>query len=353
MTQPAVVNFSATPFSVELRETPDAVIGEEDVLFEVAAVGVCGSDLHMWTGQQSWKVEYPMALGHEFAGVIREVGSRVRGWKVGDRVVSETHAVIDPDSPLTRQGLYNLDPGRKGFGAAVSGAMTRQVCVPARILHRVPDHVPLEHAALTEPCCVAYNAVVNNSVIRPGDRVLVLGPGAIGMLCAVMAKLNGAQVALAGLERDEPRLKIARGYGIHTITGDATDWCKHDPGCDGFGCEGVIDATGVSIALKAALDVVRPNGWITKVGWGPQPLNFSLDPLVQKNVRLQGSFSHNWPIWERIIALMGSGQLNVAPIIGGMWPLEQWREAFETMHSGKIVKAVLKPGMEAVVGVTI
>ena len=133
MTQTAVVNFSSTPGSVELREVPEAVIGEDDVLFEVAAVGVCGSDLHMWTGHQSWKVEYPMVLGHEFAGVIREVGSRVRGWQVGDRVVSETHAVIDADSPLTRQGFYNLDPGRKGFGAAVSGAMTRRVCVPARI----------------------------------------------------------------------------------------------------------------------------------------------------------------------------------------------------------------------------
>ena len=191
---------------------------------------------------------------------------------------------------------------------------------------------------------MAYNAVVNNSHIRPGDRVLVLGPGTIGMLCAIIAKLNGAQVALAGLERDDPRLKIARGYDIHTITGDATDWCKYAPGSDGFGCEGVIDATGVSIALKAALELVRPNGWITKVGWGPQPLNFSLDPLVQKNVRLQGSFSHHWPIWERIIALMASGQLHVAPLIGGMWPLQEWREAFETMQSGKIVKAVLKPG---------
>jgi len=350
--QPAVVNFSAKPRSVELRDVPDATIGEDDVLFEVAAVGVCGSDLHMWTGDQSWKVEYPMVLGHEFAGVIRQVGKRVRGWKEGDRVVSETHAVINPDSPLTRQGLYNLDPGRKGFGAAISGAMTRRVCVPARILHRVPDHVSFEQASLTEPCCVAYNAVVMNSVIRPGDRLLVLGPGPIGVLCAVIAKLNGAQVALAGLERDLPRLNIAKQYGVETIVGDATSWCKHAPGTDGFGVEGVIDATGVSIALKTALDLVRPNGWITKVGWGPQPVNFSLDPLVQKNVRLQGSFSHNWPIWERIIALMASGQLDVTPIIGGVWPLEKWHDAFETMHSGKIVKAVLKPGMEAA-GVTI
>jgi alcohol dehydrogenase/L-iditol 2-dehydrogenase len=186
--------------------------------------------------------------------------------------------------------------------------------------------------------------VAVNSEIRPGDRVLVLGPGPIGVLCAAIAKLCGAQVALAGLERDLPRLKVAERYGVTTIVGDATGWARGAPGADGLGVEGVIDATGVSVALRTAMELVRPAGWITKVGWGPQPLNFSLDPLVQKNVRLQGSFSHNWPIWERIIALLASGQLDVEPIMGGFWPLEKWHEAFETMHSGRIVKAVIKPG---------
>jgi len=91
------------------------------------------------------------------------------------------------------------------------------------------------------------------------------------------------------------------------------------------------------------LDLVRPNGQITKVGWGPQPLGFSLDPLVQKNVTLQGSFSHNWPIWERVIALLSTGQLNVQHIVGGVWPITEWHEAFEKMHQGAIVKSVLKP----------
>ena len=99
----------------------------------------------------------------------------------------------------------------------------------------------------------------------------------------------------------------------------------------------------MSAALSTALDLVRPAGWISKVGWGPQPLDFSLDPLVQKNVTLQGSFSHNWPIWERVIRLIATGALDVRPITGGVWPLAEWHEAFETMHSGQIVKAVLKP----------
>ena len=106
----------------------------------------------------------------------------------------------------------------------------------------------------------------------------------------------------------------------------------------------VIDAAGASITLKIALDIVRPAGWISKVGWGPQPLQFNLDPLVQKNITLQGSFSHNWPIWERVIALLSSGQLDVKPIIGGVWALEDWHDAFEKMHRGEVVKSVLRPG---------
>jgi alcohol dehydrogenase/L-iditol 2-dehydrogenase len=336
----AVVNYAEQKGSVEIREITKPGIGDEDVLLEVANVGVCGSDLHQWTADHSWKVNYPVVLGHEFGGYIAEVGSSVKDWKAGDKVVSETAAVINPNNPLSKQGLYNLDPDRKGFGYGVNGAMTKFVKVPARCLHRVPKHLPFEQACLTEPCCVAYNAVVNNARIKPGDRVIVLGPGTIGILCAAIAKLCGAEVAVTGLQTDMHRLNIAKKYDCEIIVGDATQWAKQR---DDLGADGVIDAAGTSITLKIALDIVRPNGWITKVGWGPQPLNFSIDPLVQKNVKLQGSFSHNWPVWERVIALMASRQLDVQPIIGGVWPITEWHEAFEKMHKGDVVKSVLKP----------
>ena len=340
MKSAAVVNFSSAPHSVELREFARPVAGAEDVILAVEAVGVCGSDLHQWTGQHSWPVNYPVVLGHEFGGRIAELGAGVRGWAEGDRVVSETAAVIDPASPLSRAGRYNLDPRRKGFGYGVDGAMTRFVRVPARCLHRVPDGLPLEQAALTEPCCVAYNAVIENGRVQPGDRIVVLGPGPIGILCVAMARLAGAEVALVGLERDRVRLNVAKAYGCDVIVGDATEWARRR---DGLGVDGVVDAAGVSAALRTALELVRPAGWISKVGWGPQPLNFSLDPLVQKNVTLQGSFSHTWPMWERVLALLASGRLDVRPITGGVWPLTEWHTAFERMHGGEIVKAVLQP----------
>jgi alcohol dehydrogenase/L-iditol 2-dehydrogenase len=161
-------------------------------------------------------------------------------------------------------------------------------------------------------------------------------------LCAAIARLSGAEVALAGLERDRPRLQVGAYYGCEPLlVDDLKEWAFAE---DGLGVDGVVDATGVSLALGTALDIVRPAGWISKVGWGPQPLNGSLDKLVQKNITLQGSFSHTWATWERIIKLIAGGQLDVTPIRGGVWPLVQWQMAFETMHSGDIVKAVLKPG---------
>lgn len=336
----AVVNFGPEPGSVEIRGRDKPSIGEEDVLLEVAAVGVCGSDLHQWSASHSWPVNYPVVLGHEFSGRIAETGRAVKRWHEGDRVVSETAAVIDPDNPMTRRGLYNLDTTRKGFGYGVDGAMTRYVRVPARCLHRVPDTLVLERACLTEPCSVAWNAVINNTRLTPGDRVVVLGPGTIGILCAAVAKLAGAEVAIVGLEADRHRLNIAAHYGCHVIVGDAKPWAMER---DGLGADAIIDAAGVSATLKLALELVRPAGWITKVGWGPQPMGFSLDALVQKNVTLQGSYSHNWPVWERVLAMLDAGTLDVAPIIGGQWPLQQWHDAFEKMHRGEVVKSVLIP----------
>ena len=176
--------------------------------------------------------------------------------------------------------------------------------------------------------------------IKPGDRVVVIGPGTIGILCAAMAKLCGAEVLVTGLKKDEGRLKIARLYDCETTTANATDWANER---DGLGADVIIDAAGISATLKTALELIRPYGQISKVGWGRDPINFSLDPMVQKNVTLKGSFSHNWPIWERVIALLAAGALDVKPIIGGIWSIGDWREAFEKMHAGAVVKSVLKP----------
>ncbi len=341
-----LVNYAKAPYSVELRELPVPEIGDEDVLLKVHAVAICGSDLHQFAGKQSWHVNYPVVLGHEFAGVVAKQGARVNTFSEGDRVVSETAAVLPDDSPFLRRGLYNLDPKRLGFGYGVNGAMASFVRVPARCLHMVPASLALEKAALTEPCCVAYNAVCVNSHLRPGDSVAVIGPGPIGLLCAAMAKLSGAgHLIVIGIPADAGRLEVAKRIGADTVLGvdgeDAADWVKKLG--DGFGVDLVIDAAGVSASLKLALDIVRPAGQITKVGWGPQPLNFSLDQLVQKGVTLQGSYSHNWPIWEKVLLLLSDGKIDLDLILNRVSPLADWRQVFDEMSTGAIVKGVLRP----------
>ena len=336
----AVVNTG--PGEVTLREEPVPIPDDEQVLIRVEAVGICGSDIHQWHATHSWPVNYPCILGHEFGGVIAETGADVTGFEPGDRVVSETAAVIDEDSPMSRQGLYNLDPSRKGFGYGIDGAMARYVAAPERCLHDVPDGLAFEYAALTEPCSVAYNAVCVNNDVNPGDDVLVLGPGPIGILCAAMASLSGARVIVSGLPSDERRLAVAEEMGADvTLTDDPVE---HVEGIgDGLGVDSVIDAAGVSVTLETAMEAVRPDGTITKVGWGPEPMEYSLDPLVQKAATIEGSFSHNWPVWEKVLKLLATGELDLDPMISRVAPLTEWEECFTKMDESEYIKAVLSP----------
>ena len=321
-------------------------IDEDEVLLRVGGASVCGSDIHQYHNKQSWPVRVPVILGHEFCGTVARVGGRVSEFKEGDRVVSETAASICGKCVYCRAGEYNLCPERKGFGYGIDGAMAEFVRVSGRCLHHIPDELPFERAALTEPCCVGYNAVAVKSHIRPGDTVVVLGPGPIGLLCAEMARLAGAgNLIVSGMTRDASRLESARALGVtHAIDGEETDLVDFIRGLsDGLGAELVVDATGASAALELALKIVRPGGQITKVGWGPQPLNFSLDPLVQKAVTLQGSFSHTFRNWEKVVGMLASNQINLDPIISRVAELGDWCECFDGMHSGEYVKAVLQP----------
>ena len=133
---------------------------------------------------------------------------------------------------------------------------------------------------------------------------------------------------MIGIPADAKRLAIAQRIGADAMLGaqgeDMGEWVRNFG--DGYGFDLVIDAAGVSASLKLALDIVRPAGQITKVGWGPQPLDFSLDQLVQKAVTLQGSYSHNWPIWEKVLSLLAAGKIDLNPLLNRISPLDEWRE---------------------------
>ena len=346
--QSAVVHYALEPLAVELREVAVPDIGDGDVLLRVGAVSVCGSDVHQAYNTHSWPVNVPVVLGHEFAGTVAKAGrpvKNVKSFREGDRVVSETAAEVCGECLLCRTGRYNLCPHRKGFGYGIDGAMASYVKVAARCLHCIPDTLPFELACLAEPHAVAYNAMCVNSTIRPGDLVVVIGPGPIGLLCARMAALAGADpLIVVGLSSDAPRLETAMRLGATRVVNAERENVEDViRGLNPLGADLVCDASGASRPLDIALALTRPDGQVTKVGWSPDLVPININPLVQKNIRLQGSFSHNFPIWERVIHLLDRRLTLPDAIVGLTSPLDGWREAFAAMHDGRVIKSVLVP----------
>lgn len=346
-TQPAVVQYALKPLAVELREIPVPEVAGGQALLEVGAVSVCGSDVHQAHNTHSWPVNVPVVLGHEFCGTIAKLGPGSQGFREGDRVVCETAAEICGTCLLCRTGRYNLCPSRKGFGYGIDGAMARWVRVPTRCLHHIPASLPFEIACLSEPHAVAYQAMCINATIRPGDLVVVLGPGPIGLLCTRMAALSGADpLIVAGLTIDEGRLETARALGAtHTVDVQSEDLNAVVRAFSPIGADVICDATGSSHSLAPALRVARPDAQIVKVGWSPETIPTDVNPLVHGNLRLQGSFSHNYPVWERVIHLLDRGLTGADRIIGLRAPLAGWRDAFDAMHDGRVIKSVLVPGL--------
>ena len=214
MNQPAVIQYALKERSVELREVPIPQPSPKNVIVKVAAAGICGTDVHQYLNEHSWPINVPVIMGHEFSGVIYEMGDEVSNFAPGDRVVCETSAVICGDCDYCRTGQYQFCPHRKSFGQLLDGGFTQYVDVPAHCLHRIPKNLPLHLAALTEPTCVSYNATVVHANISPGKSVAILGCGAVGLTCVLLAKMQGADpIILTGLARDRKRLEVGKKNG--------------------------------------------------------------------------------------------------------------------------------------------
>ena len=344
-TMRALVKYANRDDAVEIRDVPVPSIGPNDVLLETKAVGVCGWDIEMWRHTMANPVTVPVIQGHEFCGVVREAGSGIDDFRPGDRVVCETSAVVCGKCRMCATGNYHLCPDRKGFGYGVDGAFTEYVKVRRACLHRLPETVDFDHACLTEPACVAYQALVVMSRILPGMTVVVIGPGPMGLMAVQMARICGAGRILAvGTGRSPARLEAAAALGADTVVNSAVQ----DPEpviMDATGGEGaplIVDAAGNSATLQLAVTTVARLGQITKIGWGPKPAGVSLDPLIAKGASLQGTFSHNWPTWEAVIALISRGRLDMEPVISHRITLDQWRDTFDDVENGRGIKAVMQ-----------
>lgn len=342
----AVVKYDNVAGATEVRGMPVPEIGDDDVLVKVAYIGVCGTDPHMHQNLVSFKMNVPLIFGHEFSGTIQKLGKNVEGYKAGERITAETHADYCGKCMMCRKNMYHLCRDRKGYGFKAHGAFAEYVKVPSRILHKLPESISLKEAALTEPLCVAYAAVVKNSVVAPGDIAVVIGPGPIGVLCTKMLSILGvSDIIVVGTEGDDERLKIAESYGATmTLNSSRDDVEAIVAGIgDNYGADLVVDTAGVAATLKLSLDIVRPAGHITKIGWGPKPVNFSLDKIIEKSVTLKGHFSHTWDVWEKCLNMMGKNQVDLKPLITHELPITEWEEAFRLVEEKEAMKVVLTP----------
>jgi alcohol dehydrogenase/L-iditol 2-dehydrogenase len=342
----ALVNFSSTKGSVEIRDVAVPPVIPGFVKIRVRAVGVCGSDIHQWSGGVSYPVNYPVILGHEFSGEVVEAGAGAGDWAPGDRVVCDTAAKVCGKCVYCRTGNYHHCPERKGFGALFDGAMAEYAVIREGILHRLPDTLSFREASLTEPACVAYNAVVEKISIKPGDTVVIIGPGPIGAFSVQMAGLlTPGFLILVGLSKDESRMKLLkRVFNVDRLI--YSD--KEDPAeviktiGDGLGAHAVIDAAGFGVTVKQSMAMVRPLGNIVKIGWDEKALPVSLDPIIAKGARIQGTFSHTWEMWERVLLLASQKKLDLSSL-AEYFPLEDWETGFSKMKSLAILKAVIEP----------
>jgi len=337
----AVVLYDKGDRCVELRDVPVPAIGPEECLVEVKYCGICGSEPHMYHGQLTLLARPPVVLGHEWSGEVVQVGERVEGFAVGDRVTCETAAETCGVCALCRSGAYNVCPERRAFGFAVDGAFTQYVKARYQRLHHLPQGVGYETSAMTEPICVAYNAVAEKSHVNPGDTVVVIGPGPVGLFALQVARLAGAgTLIVTGTPRDRKRLELARKLGADL----ALDPAEVLSGIgDGLGAHLVIDCAGVPPAIKQSLELVRRNGQVTKVGWSLQPVNLTMDEIVAKVITYQGAFSHTWTTWETCLELMRQKKIETEALVSEIWPITRWQEAFEKLEALEAHKILLFP----------
>ena len=338
----AVVKQHVGDGFVELADVPEPEVAPGSVLLATGAAGICGTDVKILHGKfQGYVV--PVVMGHEFAGTIESVGAGVSGISPGDRVVSETHAYVCNECAYCRSGVYNLCQKRRAFGYGTDGAFTKLVRVRKDIIHKLPDEIPMRDAALMEPLSVCLNALTRNSRISPGDSVLIIGPGPIGLLCMQIARLSGARVTVVGTERNRQRLALAERLGADAILTDV----ELQEGIAGERLRSAFDtvvlAAGNAGTFETGLQAARPAGRVLVVGEAVENAAFPMNLIERKNLTVQGSFSHNWPVWEDSISLVRSGKVDVHSLITHEYQIARWRDAFETVESREGVKVLLTP----------
>lgn len=342
----AVVKYGPGKGMIEIQEVPEPKIKEDEVLIEVKAVSVCGSDLHIYhDAHPYWP---PVILGHEFSGVIAEVGQAVKGWKVGDRIVSETRTGSCGTCYVCQSGFPQVCEQKRPYGIGVNGAYAKYVAGPARLLHRLPDSIPFEVGAVVEPTAICVTSLLERSQLRAGETVVITGPGPIGLISLAVAKSAGARVlAITGTSADEGvRFEKARELGAEvTIVVDREDPVRRIlEMTDGLGVDLLIETSGNGRAISQAFEMVRRLGRVCAIGIsGKEVVPIPYDRGIFKAIRYDFCFSSSWTAWETTIGLLSKGILPLEKIITHKLPLEKWEEAFHLLENLQAAKVILIP----------
>ncbi|MBF0714021.1 zinc-binding dehydrogenase [Gemella sp. GH3] len=340
----AVVKTKAGYDNVELLEVEEPKVYGDRVKIEVAYTGICGSDIHTFKGEYNSK-GLPVILGHEFSGIVAEVGPDVKNIKVGDRVTSETTFETCEDCIYCESKDYNLCSKRKGIGTQANGSMTKYVISREESCHVLPDNVSLEAASLTEPLACCTHSAMEKTNINKDDVVLVIGPGPIGLLLAQVVKSKGAKVILTGITRDIARLELAKELGID-ITIDTLKENLEEiilKETNGYGVDKAFDCSGSVVAVNSALSLVKKKGDFVQVGLFAEKSNLlDQESIIQRELQYIGSRSQKPSSWKLALDLLENNKIAVDKMITKIFDLKDSRQAFEEVMKGTEIKVLIK-----------
>ena len=310
-------------------------LGLNDVKIAIHTVGICGSDVHYYTHGRigNYIVDAPMVLGHEAAGTIVEIGSHVTNFKIGDRVCMEP-GVPDMASRASKLGLYNVDPSVTFWATPpVHGILTPFAVHPAAFTYKLPDNVSFAEGAMVEPFAIGMQAATRARIV-PGDVAAVIGAGPIGIMVALAALAGGCSKVLISDFSKEKLAIGARFPGIVPVDiaqEKLTAAVARET--DNWGADIVFEASGSPKAFEELIHVVRPGGAVVLVGLPVEPVRLDVPGAISKEVRIETVFRYA-NIFDRALALIASGKIDLKPLITGTYPFKDSIKAFERAASG-------------------
>jgi D-xylulose reductase len=305
-------------------------VGPHDVKIKIHTVGICGSDVHYYEygAIGPFVVKEPMVLGHEASGTVVEVGSAVNRLKIGDRVCMEP-GIPDPNSRASRLGIYNLDPAVRFWATPpIHGCLVPYVIHPAAYTFKLPENVSFAEGAMVEPLAVGMHAAVK-AKIKPGDLAVVMGAGPIGIVTALAAIAGGcSQVILTDVQ--QPKLDLAAALGPIRTVNVAKENLREviDELSEGWGADVVFEASGAPPAIQATAEALCPGGRIVLVGLPIRPVTLDLVAFSAKEASIETVFRYAH-VYPRALALMGSGKIDVKPLISRTFEFKDSIEAFD------------------------